>query len=64
VGAGGAQAAWLLARHADHDRPSQRRCPALLQEAVQKGEADGAQLAYLTDRHSPTSASRSTALSW
>jgi hypothetical protein len=50
VGADGAQAAWLLAQHADHDRPFQRRCLALLREAVQKGEATGAQLAYLTDR--------------
>jgi hypothetical protein len=50
VGADGAQAAWLLAQHADHDRPFQRRCLALLREAVKKGEATGAQLAYLTDR--------------
>jgi hypothetical protein len=50
VGADGAQAAWLLAQHADHDRPFQRRCLVLLREAVKKGEATGAQLAYLTDR--------------
>jgi hypothetical protein len=50
VGAGGAQAAWLLAQHADHDRRFQRRCLVLLREAVKKGEATGAQLAYLTDR--------------
>jgi hypothetical protein len=50
VGADGANAAWLLAQHADHDRPLQRRCLALLREAVKRGEAAGAQLAYLTDR--------------
>jgi hypothetical protein len=50
VGADGAQAAWLLSQHADHDRPFQRRCLALLRAAVKRGEATGAQLAYLTDR--------------
>jgi hypothetical protein len=50
VGAGGVQAAWLLARHADHDRPFRRRRPDLPRAAVQKGEVAGAQLAYLTDR--------------
>ena len=50
VGTDGAHAAWLLAHHADHDRPFQRRCLALLKEAVKKGEATGQQLAYLTDR--------------
>jgi hypothetical protein len=37
-------------QHADHDRPFQKRCLALLEEAVKKGEATGEQLAYLTDR--------------
>jgi hypothetical protein len=50
VGADGANAAWLLVQHADHDRPFQKRCLALLREAVKKGEATGQQLAYLTDR--------------
>jgi hypothetical protein len=50
VGAEGARAAFLLVQHADHDRPFQKRCLALLAEAVKKGEAAGAHLAYLTDR--------------
>jgi hypothetical protein len=50
VGEDGAHAAWLLVQHADHDRPFQKRCLALLAEAVKKGEATGADLAYLTDR--------------
>ena len=50
VGTDGANAAWLLVQHADHDRPFQKRCLVLLEEAVKKGEAAGEQLAYLTDR--------------
>jgi hypothetical protein len=50
VGTDGAHAAWLLVQHADHDRPFQKRCLGLLKVAVQKGEATGEQLAYLTDR--------------
>jgi hypothetical protein len=50
VGADGANAAWLLVQHADLDRAFQKRCLPLLAEAVKKGEATGAQLAYLTDR--------------
>ncbi len=50
VGQDGANAAWLLVQHADHDRAFQKRCLGLLREAVQKGEATGQQLAYLTDR--------------
>jgi hypothetical protein len=50
VGADGAHAAWLLVQHADHDRPFQKRCLALLGEAVKKGEATTEDLAYLTDR--------------
>jgi hypothetical protein len=50
VGADGAHAAWLLVQHADHDRPFQKRCLAVLKEAVKKGEAAGIDLAYLTDR--------------
>jgi hypothetical protein len=50
VGDDGAHAAWLLVQHADHDRAFQKRCLALLAEAVKKGEATGANLAYLTDR--------------
>ena len=50
VGADGAQAAWLLVQHADQDRAFQKHCLPLLAEAVKKGEATGAHLAYLTDR--------------
>lgn len=50
VGADGANAAWLLVQHADRDRAFQKHCLPLLAEAVKKGEATGAQLAYLTDR--------------
>jgi hypothetical protein len=50
VGADGANAAWLMVQHADLDRAFQKRCLPLLAAAVKKGEATGAQLAYLTDR--------------
>lgn len=50
VGADGAHAAWLLVQHADPDRPFQKQCLELLKDAVKAGEADGKDLAYLTDR--------------
>ena len=50
VGTMGAQAAWLLVQHADHDREFQKRCYQLLESAVKKGEARAQHLAYLTDR--------------
>jgi hypothetical protein len=50
VGEDGAQAAWLLAQHADRDPAFQRRCLDLLTAAVACGEATIAQQAYLTDR--------------
>ena len=50
VGEDGAQAAWLLARHADTDPAFQRRCLDLLTAAVERGEATMVQQAYLTDR--------------
>ncbi len=50
VGADGSDAAWLLVQHADHDLPFQRRCLAMLEEAVAKDEASQRNLAYLTDR--------------
>jgi Family of unknown function (DUF6624) len=50
VGIDGANAAWILVQHADHDRPFQKQCLELLKEAVKKGEATGEQFAYLTDR--------------
>jgi hypothetical protein len=50
VGEDGAQAAWLLAQHADRDPAFQRRCLELLTDAVERGEATIGQQAYLTDR--------------
>lgn len=50
VGEDGAQAAWLLAQHADRNPAFQRRCLDLLTEAVERSEASPKQLAYLTDR--------------
>jgi hypothetical protein len=50
VGEAGADAAWLLAQHADRDPAFQRQCLDLLAAAVERGEATPVQLAYLTDR--------------
>src|SRR5689334_15826288 len=50
VGEDGAQAAWLLAQHADRDPAFQRRCLDLLTAAVERGEATVVQQAYLADR--------------
>lgn len=50
VGEDGANAAWLLAQHADHDPTFQRHCLDLLTAAVAAGEAEPVNLAYLTDR--------------
>jgi len=50
VGEDGAQAAWLLVQHADHDRDFQKQCLKLIQAAFKKGEVTGQQVAYLTDR--------------
>jgi hypothetical protein len=50
VGDEGAQHAWLLAQHADRQLDFQRRALTLLTQAVARGEATRAQLAYLTDR--------------
>jgi hypothetical protein len=50
VGEDGAQAAWLLAQHADSDPAFQRQCLDLLTAAVEHGEATIVQQAYLTDR--------------
>lgn len=50
VGEEGADAAWLLAQHADHDPAFQRECLDLLEVAVANGEASKRNLAHLTDR--------------
>jgi hypothetical protein len=50
VGSDGAQAAWLLVQHADHDVSFQKQCLALLEAAVKDGETDASCWAYLVDR--------------
>jgi hypothetical protein len=50
VGEDAAHAAWLLAQHADLNPAFQRRCLELLRDAVERGDASRADLAYLTDR--------------
>lgn len=50
VGDDGAEAAWLLAQHADLDPAFQRHCLDLLRRAVEGGDASPADLAHLTDR--------------
>jgi hypothetical protein len=50
VGAAAADAAWLMAQHADRDPEFQRECLGLLEAAVRQGEASPRNLAYLTDR--------------
>ncbi|MGV9703092.1 DUF6624 domain-containing protein [Streptomyces sp. NPDC003483] len=50
VGERGADAAWLLAQHADLDPAFQRRALELLKAAVEAKDASPRHLAYLTDR--------------
>ena len=50
VGEDGAEAAWLLAQHADHHPTLQEQALPLLEAAVSAGEADPVHLAYLQDR--------------
>jgi hypothetical protein len=50
VGEDGARAAWLVIQHADRDPDLQERMRALLEQAVEDGEAPARQLALLTDR--------------
>ncbi|MER8046765.1 DUF6624 domain-containing protein [Streptomyces sp. NPDC094032] len=50
VGEEGADAAWLLAQHADGDPTFQEAALGLLAEAAKRGEAPGRHVAYLTDR--------------
>jgi hypothetical protein len=50
VGRDGAEAAWLIAQHADSDVAFQEAALALMTDAVAAGQADPGDLAYLTDR--------------
>ena len=50
VGVDAASAAWLVAQHADFDVVFQQEARDLLREAVQDGQADPTELAYLDDR--------------
>lgn len=50
VGEDGAEAAWLIVQHAISLPEFQRNCLRLIEEAVEKGEADPGQAAYLYDR--------------
>jgi Family of unknown function (DUF6624) len=50
VGDEGAEAAWLIAQHADSQLDFQREALALLERAVHDGDAPASHLAYLTDR--------------
>jgi hypothetical protein len=50
AGADGAAASWLLAQHADGDPVQQRAFLDALRDAVGRGEASAAHLAYLEDR--------------
>lgn len=50
VGTEAGHDAWLIIQHADFDSAYQEKCLTMLKAAVKKGEADGSDLAYLTDR--------------
>lgn len=50
VGEKASHAFWLLVQHADHDPAFQEAVATAMAEAVRQGNADGEQLAYLTDR--------------
>lgn len=50
VGEKGANAAWLLAQHADQRPELQRRWLPMLRAAVEAGDAEPSLLAYLDDR--------------
>jgi hypothetical protein len=50
VGHEGADAAFLIAQHADHDIDFQREVLAYIKDAHDRGEATGQQVALLTDR--------------
>ncbi len=49
AGQRGANAAWVVIQHADHDRPFQKQCLKLM-EAAPDGEVTKEDVAFLTDR--------------
>jgi hypothetical protein len=50
VGADAAHDFWLLVQHGDRDLAFQTRCLSLMEAALQQGQANGLNFAYLTDR--------------
>jgi hypothetical protein len=50
VGKEGANAAWLLAQHADRDLAFQKVCLTKMEQAVKNADADASDWAYLVDR--------------
>jgi hypothetical protein len=50
AGEDGCDAAWLVLQHAVLDPPLMRKARALLERAVQEGDAPGSHLGYLVDR--------------
>jgi len=50
VGKDGAQAAWILAQHADGDREFQINVVRMMEPLIEKGEASKVDYAYLYDR--------------
>ncbi len=50
VGEEAAHVAWLLVQHADTDRAFQKQCLALIEKAVDAGQATKSEYAYLYDR--------------
>lgn len=50
VGKDGASAAWLIAQHSDFDVGFQEQALELMEEALEAGEVDPTDVAYLEDR--------------
>jgi hypothetical protein len=50
VGKDGASAAWLIAQHSDFDVAFQVEVLALMRDALDEGDADATEVAYLQDR--------------
>src|SRR5262245_16388512 len=50
VGKKSASDAWLLVQHCDEDKPFQKKCLALMEPLLSKGEVEKKDYAYLMDR--------------